>query len=492
MAIFDYSYNDFTGFTFNGKHSSEFKVLRTNDGGDRYQDILVPDVSDNSEEVPGGVGEYYFGSSFGVREFSINIAYDELNEADKRRLKKWLYPDHSLHELIFDERPYIKYWVKLSKAPEFDELCFDNKENGQRVYKGEAKLDFTAYMPYGMVVDKKLDSEIYDKYNNIDQWGEASGLLAGTALRPLDKFVKSGKTWISRIYNPGDFDTDWVASFAHNTAGVKFTLKSIPSESGATGKGAIDYEDTYTPDTNHEWAIFINGKKYNMKYENDSWYYTFNNIEYHCSVSGSYFINDYGETYKGYIYENVAFATYNVQGLADTDEPFLIYLTDGKHLNCFYVSLVLDGIAYINHTYWAYVLFGDDYYVNELSGGQSVADSYNFSLYDGSELKNEFTLTFPATLYSNPNNIGEVETAAVNDCEIKIDTQKQTINYRYKTDGTNYTPWTGISGLITAGELFKLPQSELGAITQRIVITPTSSEENFITDPTIEYTYLYK
>ena len=34
MAIFNYSYNDFTGFTFNGKHSSEFKVLRTNDGSD--------------------------------------------------------------------------------------------------------------------------------------------------------------------------------------------------------------------------------------------------------------------------------------------------------------------------------------------------------------------------------------------------------------------------------------------------------------------------
>ena len=58
---------------------------------------------------------------------------------------------------------------RLEHAPEFDRvLVFENKENGQRVYKGEAKLDFTAYMPYGMVVDKKLDSEIYDKYNNID------------------------------------------------------------------------------------------------------------------------------------------------------------------------------------------------------------------------------------------------------------------------------------------------------------------------------------
>lgn len=484
MAIFDYSYNDFTGFTFNGKHSSEFKVLRTNDGGDRYQDILVPDVSDNSEEVPGGVGEYYFGSSFGVREFPINIAYDELNEADKRRLKKWLYPDHSLHELIFDERPYIKYWVKLSKAPEFDELCFDNKENGQRVYKGEAKLAFTAYMPYGMVVDKKLDSEIYDKYNNIDQWGEASGLLAGTALRPLDKFVKSGKTWISRIYNPGDFDTDWTVSFAHTVAGIKLVRSGTAL---VDGPGAIEEDGTISSTLNY--VIFIDEKQYTMTYENSSWYYTINDIQYHCSVNKNYFINDYGETYKAYIYvENESSAKYELTGVLTAQT--LVYLQDGISIHCYYVSKVEDGYAYISYTDWKGTSIPQ--YSDELSGGRSIADSYNFSLYDGSELKSEFTLTFPATLYSNLNNISEIETAAANDCEIKIDTQKQTINYRYKTDGTNYTPWTGISGLITAGELFKLPQSELGTITQRIVIIPTSSEENFIIDPIIEYTYLYK
>ena len=484
MAIFNYSQNDFTGFTFNGKHSSEFKVLRTNDGSDRYQDVLIPDVSDNSEEVPGGVGEYYFGSNFRTRQFSINIAYDQLNEADKRRLKKWLYPDHNLHELIFDERPYIKYWVKLSSAPQFDELCFDNKENGQRVYKGEAKLEFTAYMPYGIVVDKKLDSEVYNKYNNIDQWGEASGLLNKKALQPLDKFVKVDKTWVSKIYNPGDFDSDLVINFTHIAAGVKLIREG---DLLIDGWGAIEEDDGI--DSTLTYVIFINEKQYNMNYENSSWYYIFNGVYYHCTVNGNYFINDYGEIYKAYIYtEAASLAKYKLNGMLTPNS--LVYLQDGIFNDCYYVSKVENGYAYICYTNQQGSSIPQ--YSSELSGSNNVSDSYNFSLYEGTTLKNEFTLTFPATIYSNPNNIGEIEKASINDCDIKIDTQKQTVNYRYKIDSKNYTPWTGVSGLITNGELFKLPQSELGVINQKIVITPIASEENFITNPTIEYTYLYK
>ena len=41
-----------------------------------------------------------------------------------------------------------------------------------------------------------------------------------------------------------------------------------------------------------------------MNYENSSWYYILNGVYYHCTVNGNYFINDYGEIYKAYIYKN--------------------------------------------------------------------------------------------------------------------------------------------------------------------------------------------
>ena len=51
---------DFIGFTFNGHHSSEFGLFRTSDG-DRYEDNLVPSLKDEAADVPGGVGQYYWG-----------------------------------------------------------------------------------------------------------------------------------------------------------------------------------------------------------------------------------------------------------------------------------------------------------------------------------------------------------------------------------------------------------------------------------------------
>lgn len=151
-------YDDFTGFTFNGQHSSQFGLLRTSNSN-RYEDDLVLSHKDEAADIPGGPGQHYFGESMQARTFSINVAYDNIGEVDKRRIKKWLHPDDKLHELIFDERPYVKYWVKCSKQVTASELCFNELDkNGKvrRVYKGEIKIEFTAYMPYGVAVDKFL------------------------------------------------------------------------------------------------------------------------------------------------------------------------------------------------------------------------------------------------------------------------------------------------------------------------------------------------
>lgn len=163
---------DFIGFTFNGRHSSEFNIYSVSDGS-RYQDILVPNPIDYTEQVPGGVGQYYFGSDMDIKEFPLSIAYDKLTETQVRELRNWLAPD-AVGELIFDERPYKTYTAKISSSPSLSFICFDsyNKESGrkERIYKGEGSINFVCYYPLGVVSgDKKqlgwyreqIDDRIY-------------------------------------------------------------------------------------------------------------------------------------------------------------------------------------------------------------------------------------------------------------------------------------------------------------------------------------------
>lgn len=154
---------DFIGFTFNGRHSSEFNIYSVSDGS-RYQDTLVPNPVDYTEQIPGGVGQYYFGSDEDIKEFPLEIAFDKLTEEQLRELRLWLSPQ-AVGELIFDERPYKTYTAKISSSPSISFLCFDeyNKQTQKkyRVYKGEGSINFVCYYPLGVVSGEKKELNWY-------------------------------------------------------------------------------------------------------------------------------------------------------------------------------------------------------------------------------------------------------------------------------------------------------------------------------------------
>ena len=156
---------DFIGFSFNGRHSSEFNVYLVSNGS-RYQDVLVPSPTDYTEQVPGRAGELYFGSDIESRQFSISIAYDDLSERQVRQLRQWLTPK-ATGELIFDERPYKAYGAKISGSPTLDFICFD-KTDGSRVYKGEGSIEFICYYPYARVSGEKKELKYYlNEYSDL-------------------------------------------------------------------------------------------------------------------------------------------------------------------------------------------------------------------------------------------------------------------------------------------------------------------------------------
>ena len=216
---------DFIGFSFNEHRSESLGIVRVSDGS-RYNEDLVPTTQDKTVQVPGGDGFYYFGSDYTQRQFSINIAFDELTEKQFRELQQ-VFGTKELGKLVFDERPYKYYMVKSSK-PQLKYICFG--KDGERIYKGEGTLTFTAYYPFAKSVFKFLEKEIEKEtgkevyvlrktYSNIEEWAEASGMKAQDmkAQGKLDTIPKNEDNepipGDILVYNAGDLETDFILKF---------------------------------------------------------------------------------------------------------------------------------------------------------------------------------------------------------------------------------------------------------------------------------------
>lgn len=143
---------DFTGFRFGNIHSEDLHLVVVS-SSDRYEKNLLPENKDYSIEVPGGNGSYYFGSTFGNREFKVEVAFDNIDEKTWRRISN-LFATDKLQDLVFDELPYKTYRAKLKSKPEFKCLCFTDRDTKERVYKGEGTLNFICYQPFAYGFNK--------------------------------------------------------------------------------------------------------------------------------------------------------------------------------------------------------------------------------------------------------------------------------------------------------------------------------------------------
>ena len=118
---------DFIGFTYNGKHSYDyFKIYRTSEGN-RYNNDLVPAMTDKTADMPGGDGQYFFNTTYKNRVFSVPIAFDKLTETKLREMRQWLNGE-GIHHLIFDELPYKVYSAKVTGTPQLKVICFNDED----------------------------------------------------------------------------------------------------------------------------------------------------------------------------------------------------------------------------------------------------------------------------------------------------------------------------------------------------------------------------
>lgn len=209
---------DFCGFTFNGVHSSALGFVRVSNGS-RYSDSLVPDFQDQTVDVPGGNGTYFFDSFYKDKPFSIDIAFDSITEFQYRRMRQTFAAD-VIGELIFDEVPYKAYTAKVQSPPSLNYICFD--EGGQRIYKGEGTIQFICYYPFAHSVYKFLNQYADSSYPNKVEWQRASGMA-----ETQGSYDNPGSS--INLYNPGDLETDFCIYFPFSSNTCNLTSITIGS-----------------------------------------------------------------------------------------------------------------------------------------------------------------------------------------------------------------------------------------------------------------------
>lgn len=236
------------GFSFDGVHSSRLGIVRVSNS-DRYSEYLQPDFEDKILPIPGNDGQYYYGSDYREKRFSLSIAFDSMTE-EQFRIMTRLFSTKKPCPLIFDERPYKMYTAKLASPIQLEYVCFDqpietdngpnpiarllddykgtansgyrlkNTSKKYRVYKGEGTIEFLCTSIYARAPFKTLDQYLsggypITKYTNVDEWAAASGILTSETYNEWKVDVPRTPTeygtikWKSQItvYNPGDVDS---------------------------------------------------------------------------------------------------------------------------------------------------------------------------------------------------------------------------------------------------------------------------------------------
>lgn len=486
-------YDDFTGFTFNGQHSSQFGLLRVSNG-DRYEDTLVLSHSDEAADIPGGPGQYYWGETLKPKEFDIKVAYDNVSEIDKRRIKQWLHPDDKLHELIFDERPYVKYWVKCSKEVVASELCFRDGQGG-RVYKGEFNLTFIAYMPYGVAVGKTLEdvSRTYnhDSMDTITEWKEASGLLTSKEFEENSIDLFNNNT--CKIYNPGDIEAGFKLKFTNTSLRNKLSLKDYSS-----GAGYELVNEVITESEINDSYIIYEGKYYQLAVS------IFPSVTFEKGTGN---IITEGQTSKmenlenGQIYDlyiskpKNRIYNYSFSATPDFSETYILYGLD-KHNN--YYKIYINSIDVNNNN--VSIDFIDNIYSDiDIPEELYIARSANVILdIKATNIANTNIKTLeilvPGAAITLPKDWSEMQKAIFYNSEIRIDTNKQIINYQINDSdfNINENEWNGINGAISKGSLFKLPIDEIKTDNWTELSVVPRDNSMLISNLEIDYTYLYK
>lgn len=152
----------FLGFTLGGIHSSILGITRV--VNDKSQEELFPMIKNKKIYLPGAKETYFYNSIYDTRQFTIDFAFDKITEQQLILLKKLACTTKPL-SLIFDERPYKIYTVKIQNDLSLKFIPFSN--NGVRYYSGSGLITLTSLFPYAQSRYEYIEDF---NANNIIEW----------------------------------------------------------------------------------------------------------------------------------------------------------------------------------------------------------------------------------------------------------------------------------------------------------------------------------
>lgn len=132
----------YLGFTYKGKHSSEFNAFIINEG----EDLMFPNFPSFSNEVIfpqfGEIG-HYMGRNVESREISFTIFASNLTKKGYREMLRWLTEESSENSLLqFDYNLYFGYRVRLDSIDEGAFIPEVNCDEGPNTYAVELNVSF--------------------------------------------------------------------------------------------------------------------------------------------------------------------------------------------------------------------------------------------------------------------------------------------------------------------------------------------------------------
>lgn len=164
---------EFIDFEFNGRHISEFGMVAVFDG-DRHNFNASPEFEDETSEINGVSGQYYWGTRFKTMAKSFTLATDGITESEINEFKLHFKPGK--YGKFIEDKLSCRYgWARVSNVSNFSVVPFLTKKTinigGQEhivevnEYKGTAKLTFIFDDPFLYALNSKIAENNYSEDN---------------------------------------------------------------------------------------------------------------------------------------------------------------------------------------------------------------------------------------------------------------------------------------------------------------------------------------
>lgn len=277
---------EFIDFEFDGRHISEFGLVAVFGGG-RHSLNAIPEFEDETTEVEGLGGQYFWGSRYKAKTRTFTLHTDGMTEAQLDDFKKHFQPGK--YGKFIEDKLACRYgWARLSQGVTFNVVPFKTtiqllgRDVEVNEYKGEGTINFVFDDPFSYSTINYIrkdtgplnDEELRMIYlNNIpfDARNEKGQAIEASWKRPTLRYkyplsVGMGKSAISADAT----GVTWAANdnisnkwHYYNPSNVNTKAKlSISLEYSFTSKDIIS--DELVPIYFNEVADSINGEGYNL------------------------------------------------------------------------------------------------------------------------------------------------------------------------------------------------------------------------------------